>query len=102
MEDTHDNQTCGWMIGQEILESENRDEYIYALTIRAEQVITYTFVSDGISLLIYNILEDIRRVCAIRHTADIAKTFCLVVWRERLRAIGRSAICLLHITYRCS
>ena len=33
------------MIGQEILESEKRDEYIYALTIRAEQVITYTLLA---------------------------------------------------------
>ena len=33
------------MIGQEILESEKRDEYIYALPIRAAQVITYTLLA---------------------------------------------------------
>ena len=44
------------MIDQEILESENRDEYIYALTIRAEQVITYTLLAM-VCLWTHNILE---------------------------------------------
>lgn len=44
------------MIGQEILESEKRDEYIYALTIRAEQVITYTLLAM-VCLWTHNILE---------------------------------------------
>ena len=57
------------MIGQEILESEKRDEYIYALTIRAEQVITYTLLA---------------MVCLWTHNgstlADIMRKPCLVVW----------------------
>lgn len=61
------------MIGQEILESENRDEYIYALTIRAEQVITYTLLAM-VCLWTHNILEGL--IYAVAFKRDTA-----VLWR---------------------
>lgn len=76
------------MIGQEILESEKRDEYIYALTIRAEQVITYTLLAM-VCLWTHNILEGLIYAVAFKGygstLADIMRKPCLVVWWERLR-----------------
>lgn len=83
------------MIGQEILESENRDEYIYALTIRAEQVITYTLLAM-VCLWTHNILEGLIYAVAFKGIRQYsggyhAKTLlgCLVGTIAMLLAVVR-------------
>ena len=83
------------MIGQEILESEKRDEYIYALTIRAEQVITYTLLAM-VCLWTHNILEGLIYAVAFKGIRQYsggyhAKTLlgCLVGTIAMLLAVVR-------------
>ena len=75
------------MIGQEILESEKRDEYIYALTIRAEQVITYTLLAM-VCLWTHNILEGL--IYAVAFKGISCENLAWLFGRNDCDAIGSS------------